>query len=322
MLKFAETGTNHPIPSIRLLGMRSVYFLALVPFAFALVRAGDPVVDKHVQTLQKAQSVTLKLSFTPVGGAPEDQTLTLSKPNLFRWDTPNQLAVCDGTTIWTYDKAKKQYTKSAASPEAINKVLGANDVAWAWSAFFNPAFTDQITGVKKSASHRLRNAVVTDLNLTRKDNRLFVVYVDDALGIARGVQYSTEEGGAKKDVIVFAKEIAVGEKPVESTTFAFTPPADATDAAAAPPVNANGLKFADIKPILDQNCVSCHSGGRAKKGIDLSTYAGVMKVVKPGNPGGSFIIRVLKAGSMPPTGPLASDSVDKLTQWVQDGAQQ
>ncbi|MBX7134487.1 MAG: outer-membrane lipoprotein carrier protein LolA [Fimbriimonadaceae bacterium] len=302
--------------------MRSVYLLALVPFAVALVRAGDPVVDKHVQTLQKAQSVTLKLSFTPVGGAPEDQTLTLSRPNLFRWETPTQFAVGDGTSIWTYDKAKKQYTKAPSTPEAIAKLLGANDVAWAWSAFFNPTFADQVVSVKKSASHRLRNVMVTDLAITRKDNRQFVVYVDDTLGIARGIQYSFEEGGAKKDVILFAKEVAVGDKPVEASVFAFTPPSDATDAAAAPAVNANGLKFADIKPILDQNCISCHSGGRAKKGIDLSTYAGVSRVVKAGNPNGSFLIRVVKAGSMPPTGPLPADSVDKLNQWVQDGAQQ
>lgn len=302
--------------------MRALYFFGLVPLALGLLPFADPVVDKHSSALQKAQSVVLKITATPVGGAPEEQTLTLSKPNLYRWESSSKLAVCDGATVWTYDKAKKQFTKTAASNESVLKGLAANDVAWIWSAFFNPAFGDQITATKKGSGRKMRNFPVTDLMITRKDTRTYTLFIDDVTGVARGAQYTTEEGGTKQDVIVFAKELTLSEKPVEVSAFAFVPPADATDAAAAPAINPKGLHFADIKTILDTNCTTCHSGPMPKGRVTLTSYAGALKQVKPGDPDGSKIIKVIRSGKMPPTGSVPDDQVDKLAQWIKDGAQE
>jgi mono/diheme cytochrome c family protein len=293
----------------------------LTPFVAALVLKGDPVVDKHVQGLQKSPSLTLKLVLTPVGGAPEEQTLTLSKPNFFKWDSPSKSACSDGTTIWAYDKVKKVFSKTAYSDAAAIKALGGNDIAWTWSAFFNPTFADQLTSIKKGSSHKVRGVAVTDITVTRKDERVFTLYIDDATGIARGAGYTVPE--SKTEMIVFAKESTLGDKSLGGDTFAWAPPEGAKDAATLPlEAAANALTYASIKPILDRNCAGCHGGPNPKRGIDLSNYSGAASQTKPGNPDGSKMMRVIRNGQMPPNNPLGKDAADQLAKWIADGSKE
>lgn len=301
--------------------MRWTHALVLAPF-MAFYFVGDSMVDKHVAALQKAQSFKATLSFTKVGGATEEQTVSFSKPDKFRWESPSSIVVSDGKTIYTYDKVAKLYSKSAADAPGILKALGA-DAIWAWSPFFDAKFAEQIASTEKGNSRKLRDVAVTDLGIVRKDKKAFSLALDDALGVARGSRYVTEEDGRQIENVVIVKELTLGDAVLEDALFAWTPPADAKDAAAAAAEKAaNAMHFADVKPIFDQNCTSCHSGGAPKAGIDLSSYASVMasRSVRPGNADTSRLVRAVRSGKMPPAGPLPKDAVDKIAKWVADGA--
>jgi outer membrane lipoprotein-sorting protein len=301
--------------------MRWIHALVLAPFAaFAFV--ADSMVDKHVSALQKAQSFTATLSVTKVGGSTEEVTLSFSKPDKFRWESPSSIVVSDGKTTYIYDKAGKLYTKSAADAAGTLKALGA-DAVWAWSPFFDAKFAEQVASTEKGNSRKLKNIAVTDLGIVRKDKRAFSLALDDALGVARGARYVTEENGAQVETIIIAKELTLGEATLADTLFAWTPPADAKDAAAAAAEKAaNAMHFAEIKPIFDMHCTSCHGGRAPKDGIDLSTYANVMasRSVRPGNAEMSKLVRAIRSGKMPPGGPIPKDQVEKIAKWVVDGA--
>ncbi len=93
---------------------------------------------------------------------------------------------------------------------------------------------------------------------------------------------------------------------------------------------------ADIRPILDDYCMSCHvPGGKGyeKSGLDLRTYASLMKgtrfgsIIKPGNSEESTLI-VLVEGRADPSismpygvkGSLSKDKIAVLRKWIDQGA--
>lgn len=65
-----------------------------------------------------------------------------------------------------------------------------------------------------------------------------------------------------------------------------------------------------VKPIIDNNCVSCHNGSRFP---DLRTYAGVKASA------GSVSARVANR-SMPQGGSLSQEQIDNIVNWVSEGA--
>lgn len=74
----------------------------------------------------------------------------------------------------------------------------------------------------------------------------------------------------------------------------------------------------DIVPILDQNCLSCHSGSAPQANLDLSTYQNVSDNaasvrnrinLPPGDP-------LL----MPQDGPMIKCNIDKINNWIDQGA--
>lgn len=108
-------------------------------------------------------------------------------------------------------------------------------------------------------------------------------------------------------------------------------PANNTPATTPPATTAAG--FASIQPILNENCVKCHGNVGPKGGIDLTTYAGMMKggedgpIVLAGNPDGSKIVMALKgAGGVKPmpmmAKPLTADKIDAIANWIRDGAKE
>jgi mono/diheme cytochrome c family protein len=79
----------------------------------------------------------------------------------------------------------------------------------------------------------------------------------------------------------------------------------------------------DIKPILAANCASCHGGKKKKGGIDVESYAGVMKVVKAGEPDKSRLVKSLHgkgARQMPPKSTLDAKEIELIRAWVAAGA--
>ncbi len=86
-----------------------------------------------------------------------------------------------------------------------------------------------------------------------------------------------------------------------------------------------------ILPLLKVNCVSCHKPGKAKGGLDLSTYAALMAggksgaSVKPGDAAGSSLVEEIcgEEPSMPKDGePLTAAEVALISRWITEGAKE
>ncbi len=85
----------------------------------------------------------------------------------------------------------------------------------------------------------------------------------------------------------------------------------------------------DVQPILTLNCIACHQGSSATRGLQLDTYEGVMngsdsgKVVVPGDPKSSLLIQRItdKNGmQMPPQALMSDSDIAVIVAWVQQGA--
>lgn len=296
--------------------MKVLLALATIPIAASLLFLPDSSLDKHTAEMKKAQSITIVFTVNKIGGAPEEQTLSLSKPDRFRWESPTRLVVGNGKSILALDKAKNTYTEVPQTPESLKKALG-DDAVWAWSAFFDADFASTLANVKRGSTRKVRNISVTEVEVIRKDTRAFNVYVDEATGIVRG---STYEASDKSQWLVLAKELKPSDKPADEAVVAAKIPEGAkkADEAAASP--GEKLAFADVGPIFTRNCAGCHSGPGAKAGVDLSDYAGIKRQVTPGNADASRIVRIIRRGKMPPGGPLPKADIDRIAQWVNDGA--
>jgi hypothetical protein len=54
----------------------------------------------------------------------------------------------------------------------------------------------------------------------------------------------------------------------------------------------------DIKPILDSDCLSCHSSRNARGNYSVDTYAAVMNGQNPGDASRSLVVDCAPGGSM------------------------
>lgn len=69
---------------------------------------------------------------------------------------------------------------------------------------------------------------------------------------------------------------------------------------------------ANIKAVVDTQCVACHSGKATGTSPDLSTFAALRDE-------GEASLRRIKAGTMPPAGALAAAQQELFAQWVEGG---
>jgi uncharacterized protein DUF1553/uncharacterized protein DUF1549/cytochrome c len=103
---------------------------------------------------------------------------------------------------------------------------------------------------------------------------------------------------------------------------------------AAPPGPAptpQAIEFFEkrVRPVLAENCYSCHGPQKQKGGLRLDSEASLLsggesgKVVVPGDPEKSPLIRAIRyqgETKMPPKKQLPADAVEALTTWVRMGA--
>lgn len=74
-----------------------------------------------------------------------------------------------------------------------------------------------------------------------------------------------------------------------------------------------------VQPIIQSNCIGCHSGNNARAGVRLDLHAFVRGAAVSGqlvgvlNGDGGFSV-------MPPAGKLDDCTISKITSWVDDGA--
>ncbi|MCU1320846.1 MAG: hypothetical protein JWM43_495 [Acidobacteriaceae bacterium] len=100
-----------------------------------------------------------------------------------------------------------------------------------------------------------------------------------------------------------------------------------------PPVDPVSVYVTRIQPILDSNCITCHSGAKVKGGLQLDTYAHLMdggssgEVIAASHPEKSLLFTRITLPAehpkfMPSEGkpPLTAKDIAWIRAWVQQGA--
>src|SRR5215469_808692 len=111
-----------------------VGFVVLVPAIFA--QSGKELVSNFAKQLSSAKSLTASYTSQLIGGVSNSYSVTLSKPNIARIDTPWQTIVADGANITTYQKADKSYYKVAETNEGLMGLLNDDSLSL-WKSFFD-----------------------------------------------------------------------------------------------------------------------------------------------------------------------------------------
>src|SRR5689334_5581215 len=76
------------------------------------------------------------------------------------------------------------------------------------------------------------------------------------------------------------------------------PDSAATPGPAQDPAAATSLTFsADVQPLLNSDCVPCHGGSSTNGGVNLCSYASVMRTVTPGS-ASSVLVTVSRPGGL------------------------
>jgi hypothetical protein len=107
-------------------------------------------------------------------------------------------------------------------------------------------------------------------------------------------------------------------------------PARATDESPGPEIRAALEQYFEqkVRPLLAENCQSCHGGNKQKGGLRLDSLEAILKggeagpAVVPGKPDESLFVEAIhyQGFKMPPSGQLAPEKIAVLTRWVSLGA--
>jgi len=83
-----------------------------------------------------------------------------------------------------------------------------------------------------------------------------------------------------------------------------------------PPIDRIVTYDADVKVIMTNNCITCHSGPAPSANLDLSTYLNV----RYSSEQGTLVERLNNATNpMPPNGILPAETRQLIDKWVTDG---
>lgn len=81
----------------------------------------------------------------------------------------------------------------------------------------------------------------------------------------------------------------------------------------------------EVLPVLENNCVKCHSPNQKMAGLDLSTFAGMMAggtsgpVIAPGKPARSLLYQMIESGKMPMGGTISDAEKQLLRTYIEQG---
>jgi outer membrane lipoprotein-sorting protein len=294
---------------------------------FALL-SPQTIVEKHAAVLKEAQSLKVVYTFQHLPGARAEYTLTYSRPNFVLMDGPDRLIQSDGKTLYEYNKSAKSYTETPVSGEMLGKKAQADEVL-AWAPFFASDMLKSMSNFQGGTQRVIKGAAVTEVTFTLAGStpRTVTLYVDDKLGIARGMSMKSATG----DVLAMATTIELGKEPLPADKFAFVAPAGSTKIV-APSVDVNGTSYASVQGIFQNNCLGCHGGRGSKGGFSVASYKDVMNggrsgpAVIAGDPDNSSLVKYLTGEKQPrmPQGKAALPSGDiaKIKDWIKDGAKE
>jgi outer membrane lipoprotein-sorting protein len=286
--------------------------------------SADSILDKHTKQLQSANSLSVQYTLQALpGSGPIDYSLKLGKQGKFRLETPDETIVANGTTIWDYKKADNSYTQIDESESELKNFL-KKEAVFPWVGFFVKAPFKDATGIKIGANRIMKGKAITEVSMTLPTvpSRTVTLFVDNALGVARGVNIKL---GVDKETILMAKDLTLSDEAPADSDFSFSIPSGAKKL----DPNAVTVSFDKVASIFQANCVGCHNSSNPRSGLDLSSYQGAMAGgrggvdITPGDPDGSRITAYLKGNgkpSMPPRGPLSDSDLATIAGWIKAGA--
>ncbi len=309
--------------------MKIPFLIGLTGIIGAVIAAqsgsADSLLEKHTKQLQTSTVLSAEFTVQNLPGGPADYKLKLAKPSKFRLETPDEVVVANGATIWTYKKSDNSYSQATQTEDDLKAFL-KRDAVLPWAGFFAKEPFKNTTGQKVGTKHMVKGKAVEDVSLTLagKPERTATFFVDQALGVARGVSL---KDSADKSTIILAKELAISKDPAHDADFEFSIP----DGAKKVDPNAKhaGVTYEKVATIFQTNCGGCHNAGRPKAGLDLTSYAATMaggrsgKEIIVGDPDNSPLMAYLKAAGkpqMPPNGSLSQSDIDLIGSWIKDGA--
>jgi len=310
--------------------MKIPFLVGLTGIVGAIIAAqatsADSLLEKHTKQLQTATTLDVQYTVQNLPGGPVEYTLKLAKPSKFRFESADEVVVGDGTTVWNYKKADNTYSQAPQTADDVKKLL-KRDAVFTWAGFFVKEPFKDASGLKVGAKRNIKGKPVTEVVvvLAGKPDRSATFFIDQDLGIARGVSLKT---GPDKETIIMAKELAISSEPAHDADFEFSIPDGAKKV--DPKAVSAGVTFEKVAAIFKANCVGCHNASRPRSDLDLSSYAATMaggrggKEVIAGDADNSPLMAYLKAANgkpvMPPGGALSDSDIATVASWIKDGA--
>ncbi len=271
-------------------------------------------VGTYVQSLHKAQSLVASFKALKSGIQPTNYKVSFGKTGKYRIETGTTLWVCDGKKLWTLTKAANTYTEEDASLTPLK-----TDALAEFYGFFDGGQFGDSQSIEDSGSRQIEGSTAEIYTIQEKSGKTIKLFLDSE-GNAKGEQVVN----GHKMLLTIVKSVKVSDQPLADDTFTFVPPAGAKKVVAV-----SGADYAAVDKIFQANCMPCHSSSRQAGGLDLSSYAALMKgggggpEVVPGNPKGSALYQYI-SGSQPsmPRGraPLTAEEQKTIHDWIKNGA--
>jgi uncharacterized membrane protein len=86
-----------------------------------------------------------------------------------------------------------------------------------------------------------------------------------------------------------------------------------------PPPTATITYNANVKAIVDNNCISCHSSGGSASSRPLTTFAQVKAAVENANLLNRIQLQNGQSGLMPQGGRMSQANIDVIVKWNAEG---
>ena len=115
--------------------------IAILAFAQT---GGKDLLGNMTKTLNSAPSLSATYMIQQIGGGKKEYTISFAKPNKMRIEKANDLIVCDGTTIVSYDKNSKVYNKRPQTDAELTTMFQDEGLS-AWKSFFFARAYDKIS---------------------------------------------------------------------------------------------------------------------------------------------------------------------------------
>ncbi len=191
--------------------------------ALSLAKPMPAPLAKYVEMMQGANGVSATYFAQEIGGGKSQYTVTLSKPNLVRIDTPEKRIHSDGTNITVFMKASKEYFTKPTNEVNLASIF-SEDALRPWGAFFSKDAFNNLTIESKSSVNRkgmTLDAVQAVLDASK--GKTFTFLFDRTKGEMKQGLLEVKSGSETKTTVIEVETFAVTDKR-DAEAFAFKAP--------------------------------------------------------------------------------------------------